>query len=72
MFWFFFLGIEVFYFPDSLHLSQAKYAKDLLVSNGLSDYKPATTPMVSGKSIGKFDGKPLVDPLEFWSIVGSL
>ena len=43
----FFLGIEVRKLEDGLHLSQEKYANDLVRRVGLQGCKPVPTPLSS-------------------------
>lgn len=45
----YFLGIEVIRFDGGLHLSQCKYASDLLARAQMNGCKPLTTPMVLKK-----------------------
>ncbi|CAL8992777.1 unnamed protein product, partial [Prunus brigantina] len=47
----YFLGIEVTYKGDCVHLTQAKYATDLLVRTGFIDCKPLCTPCASGQKL---------------------
>uniref|UniRef100_A0A8R7P933 Reverse transcriptase Ty1/copia-type domain-containing protein n=1 Tax=Triticum urartu TaxID=4572 RepID=A0A8R7P933_TRIUA len=47
----FFLGIEVKRNNDGLHLSQEKYATDLVKKAGLKDCKPSPTPLSSSEKL---------------------
>ncbi|CAL9006824.1 unnamed protein product, partial [Prunus brigantina] len=68
----YFLGIEVTYKGDCVHLTQAKYATDLLVRTGFTDYKPLSTPCASGQKLSMYYGEPLCDPTEYRQVVGAL
>uniref|UniRef100_A0A803PPM4 Reverse transcriptase Ty1/copia-type domain-containing protein n=1 Tax=Cannabis sativa TaxID=3483 RepID=A0A803PPM4_CANSA len=58
----YFLGIEVHHTKEGLHLSQAKYVRDLLCRAQMQDAKPAPTPMTSGLKFFAFDGDPVDNP----------
>ncbi|GJS43942.1 embryo sac development arrest 30-like protein isoform X1, partial [Tanacetum coccineum] len=45
----YFLGLEVTYTNDGLFLSQAKYAKDILIRANFLDSKPVSTPLATNK-----------------------
>ena len=68
----YFLGIEVTYSPNQLHLCQQRYITDILASSKLLDSKPTPTPGSVTKPISKFDGIPLDDPSEYRRLIGSL
>ena len=68
----YFLGIEVTYDADSLHLSQGKYVLDLLHQTSMFDSKAAPTPDTVGKSLSKFDGDVMEDVTMYRSVVGAL
>jgi len=61
----FFLGIQATRCPDSLHLCQAKYIRDLLHRTNMLGAKPATSPCPAGAKLSKFDGDPLPDFTEY-------
>jgi len=67
----FFLGVEVTYFPDGIHLSQSKYATDLLKKVDMEDAKEVPTPLVQKHGLQEAIGTP-VDSSVYRSIVGSL
>ncbi|KAI3719075.1 hypothetical protein L6452_19965 [Arctium lappa] len=46
----FFLGLQGKQKKDGIFISQSKYVKDILDKYGLTDSKPASTPMVSGSN----------------------
>ena len=55
----FFLGIEVKRNSEGgLHLSQEKYATDLLNRVGLQGCKPAPTPLSSSEKLSLAEGEP--------------
>lgn len=68
----YFLGIEVTYKGDCVHLTQAKYATDLLVRTGFTDCKPLSTPSAPGQKLSMYSGEPLCDPTEYRQVVGAL
>ena len=69
----YFLGIEVHTLPDgSLHMSQSKYVRDLLVKANMWDAKSLPTPMVSNLKLSKHGSSYLSDPTLYRSIVGAL
>src|SRR4051812_43502450 len=55
----YFLGIEVKQHKDGLHLSQEKYATDLVKKAGLQNCKPAPTPLSSTEKLSLVEGEPL-------------
>jgi hypothetical protein len=68
----YFLGIEVSYHDNSIHLSQTKYISDLLHRTEMFDTKLVKTPRAVGQNLSKFDGEPVEDPFGYRSIVGAL
>lgn len=68
----YFLGIEVVFHDDVLHLNQRKYIVELLEKCGMLDTKSYGTPMVIGRHISKNDGIILADATQFKSTMGSL
>eukprot|EP00268_Persea_americana_P008859 TRINITY_DN13467_c1_g2_i1.p1 TRINITY_DN13467_c1_g2~~TRINITY_DN13467_c1_g2_i1.p1 ORF type:complete len:401 (+),score=79.48 TRINITY_DN13467_c1_g2_i1:1121-2323(+) len=68
----FFLGIEVNQNDDGIFISQKKYAKELLKRFSMEDAKPISTPMEVGLKLSKFDGKKVVHPTLYRSLVGGL
>ena len=65
----FFLGIEVFSYGSSLHLSQARHICDLRQHDGLSKSKSIASPMVVGHVLS-IDGTRLEDPNLYRNLVG--
>ncbi|KAL5567439.1 hypothetical protein UlMin_024014 [Ulmus minor] len=68
----YFLGIEVIYDDQSIHLSQTKYIADLLERTEMLDCKPGTTPGVTGKALSQYDGEPFEGQTKYRSLVGAL
>lgn len=71
---FYFLGMEVSRSPDSVLLTQSKYAKELIHRAGLLDCKPMNTPMTSSEKLAKGTGELLDSDMatRYRSIVGGL
>ncbi|KAI3770657.1 hypothetical protein L6452_01798 [Arctium lappa] len=68
----FFLGLQVKQQKDGIFISQSKYVKDILDKYGLSDSKPASTPMETHKHITvDLEGED-VDVHVYRSMIGSL
>ncbi|KAI3692782.1 hypothetical protein L6452_32605 [Arctium lappa] len=68
----FFLGLQVKQKKDGIFISQSKYVKGILDKYGLSDSKPASTPMETYKQItADLDGED-VDVHLYRSMIGSL
>ncbi|XP_030510465.1 uncharacterized mitochondrial protein AtMg00810-like [Cannabis sativa] len=68
----YFLGIKVTQTAASIHLSQEKYAKDLLLKAQMSNATPSPTPMTSGIRLSAYQGEPLEDVQLYRSVVGAL
>jgi hypothetical protein len=70
----YFLGIEVKTINDGLHLSQSKYASDILKRAGMMNCKPVTTPLHISEKLSVHSGKPLgvEESTKYRSIVGAL
>ena len=43
----YFLGLEVWQYPDKIFLNQGKYAMEILKRFGMMDCKAMTTPMIT-------------------------
>ncbi|KAI3715218.1 hypothetical protein L6452_22190 [Arctium lappa] len=68
----FFLRLQVKQQKDGIFISQSKYVKDILDKYGLSDSKPASTPMETHKHItADLEGED-VDVYLYRSMIGSL
>ena len=68
----YFLGIEVIYDGDSIHLSQTKYIANLLEKTEMINCKLAKTPGVIGKTMSQYDGEPFEDQTKYRSLVGAV
>ncbi|KAM1780079.1 hypothetical protein ACFX11_041462 [Malus domestica] len=68
----YFLGVEVKYVGDQMHLNQAKYALDLLKHTKFLDAKPISTPVPYGQKLNAYDGEPHDNPELYRSVVGAL
>ena len=70
----FFLGIEVKKLGDVLHLSQEKYANDIVKRVGLQGCKPSPTPLSSTEKLSITEGELLnqEDSTKYKSLVGAL
>ena len=70
----YFLGIEVKQHKDGLHLSQEKYATDLVKKAGLQSCKPAPTPLSSTEKLSLAEGELLdsENSTKYRSLVGAL
>ncbi|XP_059281244.1 uncharacterized mitochondrial protein AtMg00810-like [Lycium ferocissimum] len=67
----FFLGVEVRYFSGGIHLSQSKYAAELLSKTDMTCAKAINTPLEQKHGLQEATGE-LVDTSLYRSIVGSL
>lgn len=69
----FFLGVQVTHLQDgTLHLSQAKYVKELLTKAQMGEPNSLTTPMVVGQKLSKFGHDDFDNPSLYKSVVGAL
>jgi hypothetical protein len=70
----YFLGIEVKTINDELHLSQSKYASDILKCAGMMNCKPVMTPLLISEKLSVHSGQPLdvKESTKYQSIVGAL
>ncbi|KAL5824006.1 hypothetical protein ACOSQ4_021906 [Xanthoceras sorbifolium] len=68
----FFLGFEVSRLAAGLHLSQTKYALDLLRKTNMLDSTPCSTPAVPGKKLSLHEGDIFSDPSLYRSTIGAL
>ncbi|KAL2532943.1 cysteine-rich RLK (RECEPTOR-like protein kinase) 8 [Abeliophyllum distichum] len=67
-----FLGIDFYRDEIRLHLSQKRYAMDILKRFNFQNLKSSVTPMAVGKLVGKTEGTDLKNPTLFRSAVGAL
>lgn len=70
----YFLGIEVRKLDDGIHLSQEKYASDVIKRAGMHSCKPVSTPMSTTEKLSIEEGEKLGpnDATRFRGIVGAL
>ena len=68
----YFFGIEAKRHGSSLHLSQSKYAHDLLIQTKMQHANPISSPIVPCKQLSIRDGDPMSDPTLYRSTVGAL
>ena len=65
-------GLEITHSIDSLYITQAKYASDLLSRAGLTDRKTVDTPVELNAHLTPSGGKPLSNPSLYRRLVGNL
>lgn len=68
----FFLGLEISQVDLEIKLSQAKYARDLLVRFNMTDCKTTSTPFLSEVKLEDGGDTALVDSTKYCQLVGSL
>ncbi|KAJ0520103.1 putative RNA-directed DNA polymerase [Helianthus annuus] len=68
----YFLGISVTRSNNSLFLSQEKYAREILKRAGLTDCKPAATPVDTQNKLSNTHGSPVDNITEYRSFAGAL
>uniref|UniRef100_A0A2N9J617 Integrase catalytic domain-containing protein n=1 Tax=Fagus sylvatica TaxID=28930 RepID=A0A2N9J617_FAGSY len=68
----YFLGLQVSRTTNTLHVTQTKYASDLLVKHQMVDSKPAKTPSSPNTRLSLHEGDLLSDPHGYRSLVGAL
>ena len=68
----YFLGLETTHSTDSLYITQAKYASDLLSQAGLTDSKTVDTPVEFNAHLTPSGGKTLSNPSLYRRLVDSL
>ena len=68
----YFLGLEITYSTDGLHITQAKYASELLSRAGLTNSKTVDTPVELNAHLTPIGGKPLPNPSLYRRLIGSL
>jgi hypothetical protein len=68
----YFLGIMVTRDSSGMHLSQAKYAAEILDNAGMTDSKSATTPVDTSPKLSACASPLVADPTEYQSLVGAL
>ncbi|KAJ9541286.1 hypothetical protein OSB04_027792 [Centaurea solstitialis] len=68
----FFLGLQVKQKPDGIFLNQSKYVASMLQKFGMTDAKPASTPMETHKQLTADVEGEEVDVHHYRSMIGSL
>jgi histone deacetylase 1/2 len=68
----YFLGIAVTRDSSSMHLSQAKYAAEILDNTDMTACKSATTPIDTSPKLSASAGPPMADPTEYRSLAVAL
>ena len=68
----YFLGFEVLRTSSGLHLSQAKYARDLLQKKNMINAKSCPTPMCLGNKFSFHDSEAFPHPSLYRSAIGAL
>ena len=68
----YFLGVNIQRHGQGFFLSQAKYAEDLLDRAGMTNCKPALTPIDTKAKLPATTGAAVRDPGEYRSIAGAL
>ena len=66
----YFLGLEVWQFPDEIFLNQGKYTVEILKRFGMLDCKAINTPMVTNLKLLNDDSSERVDVIQtdYWLI----
>ena len=68
----YFLGLEVWQYPDEIFLNQGKYTIEMLKRFGMLDCKAMTTPMTTSLKLLNDDTSEFVDATLYRQIIGSL
>lgn len=68
----YFLGLQVSTTEHGMHLSQLKYAYDLLQKANMLECKPCSIPVATKLSLSSHDGVPLLSPAEYHILMGCL
>ena len=68
----FFLGLQIKQSKNDIHISQAKYTKDLLLRFGMDLAKPCITPMAANTKLDSDINGNKVDQKLYRSMIGSL
>ena len=68
----YFLGLEVWKFPDEISLNQGKYIIDILKRFGMLDFKAINTLMVTNLKLLNGISSERIDVTLYKQIVGSL
>ena len=68
----YFLSVQISRTPVGLHLTQSKYASNILHRFHMENFKPTKTPCCPSTRLLLHDGVALFDPTEYRSMVGAL
>ena len=68
----YFLGFEVTQTSSGLHLSQSKYAADLLQKANMAEAKPCPTPMCLSNNFSTIDSELFSQPSLYRTTIGAL
>ena len=68
----YFLGLEVWHYPDEIFLNQGKYAVEILKRFGMMDCKAMSTLMTTNLKLLNDDSSKIVDVTIHKQIIGSL
>ena len=66
----FFVGLQVHQLKYGIFVTQSKYIKEILKTFGLEDFKPISTPMVTGHKLSKNDEPTKVNQTMYRSMIG--
>ncbi|KAL2921578.1 Retrovirus-related Pol polyprotein from transposon TNT 1-94 [Bienertia sinuspersici] len=66
------LGLEVGYVPKGITLTQCKFTKELLKESGITEFKPAVTPLPVNLKLQAEEGDLCSDPATYRKLVGKL
>lgn len=68
----YFLGIAITYNVEGLLLSQHNYVADILHRASMTNFNPCSTPVDTKAKLAADDGRPVLDPTLYRSLVGAL
>ena len=68
----YFLCLQISQTTASMFISQEKYLNKILKKYGMEECKPVSTPMITGCNLSSNDDSPMVNQLEYRSMIGSL
>ncbi len=68
----YFLGTQMTCTSEALHITQSKYAYDLLIKHHMVDSKPENTPCIPNTRLSIHEGDALSDPYGYRSLVCAL
>ncbi|XP_017187728.2 uncharacterized mitochondrial protein AtMg00810-like [Malus sylvestris] len=68
----YFLGVEVTYSGENMHLTQSKYALDLLERTKFTAVKPVSTHVPAGQKLSQYVVEPYSNPEQYRTVIGAL